>query len=357
MRQFEIRKNDLSVSRVTEQETPAIEDGEILARVERFALTANNISYAVAGEKLGYWNFFPLEGNWGLIPVWGFANVVESKHPDVDVGERLYGYWPMGTHLVMQPGKLRSDQLRDMSAHRADLAAVYNSYARTSGEAHYDAAMDDERMLLMPLYVTSYCLYDFLVANEFFEAAQVVVPSASSKTAIGLAYALKDDSSSPPCIGITSAASRERVTGLGLYDAVLAYEDLVEVDNKQATVIVDMSGNGRVLSELHRHLGENMRFTSNVGLTHYDAAQMGPDFIRERSSMFFAPGHIQRRAEEWGPGEFQKRAYAFWHSVALKSRDWLNIEHLPGVDNIQNAFERVRDGHVSPDTGLVVVLS
>jgi hypothetical protein len=41
-----------------------------------------------------------------------------------------------------------------------------------------------------------------------------------------------------------------------------------------------MSGNGRVLSELHRHLGVNMRFTSNVGLTHYSAGQMGPDFIR-----------------------------------------------------------------------------
>jgi len=118
-----------------------------------------------------------------------------------------------------------------------------------------------------------------------------------------------------------------------------------------------MSGNGSMLSELHRHLGPNMRFTSNVGLTHYDAGQMGPDFIRERSSMFFAPGHIQKRAEEWGPGEFQKRAYAFWHSVAIRSRDWLTIERCRGVDRIQEVFERVRDGKVSPDTGLVVVLS
>ena len=84
---------------------------------------------------------------------------------------------------------------------------------------------------------------------------------------------------------------------------------------------------------------------------------MGPDFIRERSSMFFAPGHIQKRAEEWGPGEFQKRAYAFWHSVAIRSRDWLTIERCRGVDRIQEVFERVRDGKVSPDTGLVVVLS
>jgi len=357
MKQFEVSRNDLSTFRVTEQETPGIEDGEILAEVERFAFTANNISYAVVGEKLGYWSFFPVQAGWGVIPVWGFAKVIETKHPEVGAGERLYGYWPMGTHVVMQPGKLRDDQLRDMSAHRAELAAVYNSYARTSGEAHYDPSMDDERMLLMPLYATSFCLYDFLVANEYYGATQVVVGSASSKTAIGLAYALQDDPGAPPCIGLTSATNRERVAALGLYNDVLGYEDLLAIDSEKPTVIVDMSGNGGMLSELHRHLGANMRFTSNVGLTHYDAGQMGPDFIPERSSMFFAPGHIQKRAEEWGPGEFQKRAYAFWHSVAIRSRDWLNIEHSHGFGSVQDVFERVRAGEVRPDTGLIVILS
>ena len=357
MKQFEVRRDDLSTFRLTEQVTPEIEDGETLAEVERFAFTANNISYAVVGEKLGYWNFFPVEEGWGVIPVWGFAKVTKSRHPEVNVGERLYGYWPMATHLVMQPGRLRSDQLRDMSAHRAELPAVYNSYARASGEAHYDPSMDDERMLLMPLYATSYCLYDFLVANKFFCATQVIVPSASSKTAIGLAYALRDDPDAPPCVGITSAANRERVSAIGLYDKVLGYDDLQEVDSDKPTVIVDMSGNGGVLSELHRHLGVNMRFTSNVGLTHYDAGQMGPDFIRERSSMFFAPEHIRKRAGEWGPGEFQKRAYALWHSTSIRSRDWLNIEHCHGVDCMRDVFERVRDGEVRPDTGLVVTLS
>ena len=54
MKQFEIRRDDLSTYRVNEQPTPSIQDGEILAEVERFAFTANNISYAVVGEKLGY---------------------------------------------------------------------------------------------------------------------------------------------------------------------------------------------------------------------------------------------------------------------------------------------------------------
>jgi len=117
MKQFEVRRDDLSAFRVTEQATPGIEDGEILVEVERFAFTANNISYAVVGEKLGYWNFFPVDEDWGVIPVWGFAKIIESKHPEVNAGERLYGYWPMGTHVVMQPGKLRNDQLGGIFAH------------------------------------------------------------------------------------------------------------------------------------------------------------------------------------------------------------------------------------------------
>ena len=357
MKQFEIRKYDLSTYRVNDEPTPSIQDGQILAEVERFAFTANNISYAVVGDKLGYWQFFPVEDDWGVIPVWGFARVAESRHADIQVGERLYGYWPMGTQVVMQPGKVRPDQLQETLAHRAELAAVYNNYARTSGESHYDSSMDDERMLLMPLYATSYCLYDFLVANEFFGATQIIVPSASSKTAIGLAYALQDDPDAPSCVGITSAPSVERVANLGLYDKVLAYDDIAAIDRDQAAVIVDMSGNGSVLSQLHRLLGENMRYTSNVGLTHYDAGEMGPDFIKERSSMFFAPGHIKDRSKQWGPGEFQKKAYAFWHSAAIRSRDWLSIETHRGVDEIAEVYERVRDGKVAADTGIVVVLS
>lgn len=351
---FEVRKDDLTRTRIVTAEIPELQDGEILTKIDRFALTANNISYAVVGEKLRYWTFFPTEEGWGIIPVWGFADVVESKNPEVQVGERLYGYWPMGTHLIMRPGKLRSDQLRDISAHRAELSPVYNTYVRTQGEESYDSSTDDERMLLMPLYATSFCLYDFLIANNNFGATQIIIPSASSKTAIGLAYALKDDPDSLAAIGITSAGNKEQVLALGLYDEVVTYGEMEAIDNTEPTVIVDMSGNGEVLSQLHKMLGDNMKFTSNVGLTHYESNKMGPDFIRERSAMFFAPGHIEKRSQEWGPGEFQKKAFQFWSKAAVKSREWLTIEHRHGMDAVGQAFVEVRDSKIAPDTGIIV---
>jgi len=354
MTTLEVRRDDLSRTRISERKAPSLNDGEILVKVDRFALTANNITYGVVGEKIGYWKFFPTEDGWGVIPVWGFADVVQSKHPEVPEGDRLYGYFPMGSHLVMAPDKVKAERLQDGAAHRAGLPPVYNSYARTKAEAHYDPAMDNERMLLFPLYATSFCLYDFLVDNKWFGARQIIIASASSKTAIGLAMALSEDQSAPELVGLTSPANLGTVSKLRLYSSVHSYDDIASIDASVPTVIVDMSGNGKVLSALHGRLGENMRYCSNVGLTHYDDNEMGPDFIRERSAMFFAPGHIQKRAADWGPGVFEKKAFVFWRDAAVKSRAWLKFEKAQGMNGLESAFRRVLKGEFSPDRGIIV---
>ncbi|HBK92761.1 MAG TPA: DUF2855 domain-containing protein, partial [Parvularcula sp.] len=293
---------------------------------------------------------------WGVIPVWGFADVIQSRAAGVREGERLYGYFPMGTHLMMTPGKTSPERLVDASAHRAMLPPVYNSYARVGAEPGYDPALDDLRALLFPLYATSFCLYDFLADNNWFGAAQAIIVSASSKTAIGLAAALKQDPSAPPAVGLTSARNQAMVEGLGLYAAVATYDDLKAIDAAAPAVIIDMSGNGKVLSDLHARLGDNMRYCSNVGVTHYEDNQMGPGFIRERSAMFFAPAHIQKRAKEWGPGVFDKKAFAFWREAAQESRRWLKIERAKGPAAMEAAFHRVRKGEARPEAGVMVDL-
>lgn len=356
IQELQVRKDDLSQTRLVERTAPALADGEVLAKVDRFALTANNITYGVVGERIGYWKFFPADEGWGIIPVWGFADIVDSKHKEIGAGERLYGYFPMGTHLVMRPDKVRPERLIDAAPHRTGLPPVYNSYARTNAEPHFDTAMEDERALLFPLYATSFCLYDFLKDNDWFGAEQIIAPSASSKTAIGVVYALGADEEAPKTVGLTSKRNAGRVTALGLYGAVATYDRLDAIDASKPTAIVDMSGDGGLLSELHRRLGDNMRYTANVGVTHYEANSMGPDFIRERSAMFFAPGHIQKRAQDWGPGAFEKKAFVFWRDAALKSRDWLIIERAAGVDGLERAYREVLEGRSTPDKGIIVAL-
>lgn len=353
---MEVRKDKLAETRLHEQELSDLQVGEVLCRVDRFAFTANNITYGVVGEKIGYWQFFPAKDGWGVIPVWGFADVVESQHPDIAVGERLYGYFPMGSHLVIKPQSIKRERLLDGSEHRAQLPPVYNSYSRTAGEPWFDPAMEDERSLLMPLYATSYCLYDFLQDNNWFGAQQVVILSASSKTGIGLAMAIGQDENAPPVVALTSHGNLDFVKRLDLYRGVYPYEELTQINASLPTVIVDMSGNGAVLSDVHTHLGDNMRFCSNVGITHYDGAGLGPGFIAERSKMFFAPAHIQKRAGDWGPDVFQQKAFMFWQQAAKQSRGWLQMERFEGMTGMQAAYQETLAGEVSPSRGVTVIL-
>lgn len=346
---MEVRKADLAALRFAKTAAPLPAPGEVLARVERFAITANNVTYGVVGERIGYWKFFPAEEGWGVIPVWGVGVVEASAHPEVREGERLYGYWPMGSHLTLVPGKVGPGRLTDGAAHRAGLPAVYNSYLRLDAEAGYDRATDRARMALWPLYATSFCLADWLEANGNHGAEQVVIPSASSKTAIGLAMALVAAGSPLRRVGVTSERNAGFVGGLGLHGDVILYEEIEERVARVPTVIVDMSGSGAVIGRLHRHLGEAMRFTSNVGITHYEEAGMGPDFIRDRSAMFFAPAHIARRTEEWGPGVFEARSNAFWRDAAAKSADWLRYRDATGPEETEAAWREVLGGRARPD--------
>ncbi|MCW3709615.1 DUF2855 family protein, partial [Burkholderia cenocepacia] len=123
-------------------------------------------------------------------PVWGFGEVLASKHPAVAVGETLFGYFPMATHLVIEAADVSKRGLRDGAAHRQEVSPVYNAYARVSGDPTYAGRQGDFRALLLPLFMLSFLVDDFLAEHEFYSARRVILSSASSKTAFGLAHLL-----------------------------------------------------------------------------------------------------------------------------------------------------------------------
>lgn len=214
---FLVNRRDLHETRFAD--TPmSLESGQVLVRIDRFALTANNITYGAFGDAMMYWNFFPAPDGWGRIPVWGFANVVETRHEYLKIGERLYGYFPMSTHLVIQPARVTAASLFDGAAHRQKMAAVYNSYTRVSADAGYNASREGQQALLRPLFTTSFLIEDLLADNDVFGARQVVISSASSKTSLGLAYLLHTQRKGQvEVIGLTSKANTAFVDATGYY--------------------------------------------------------------------------------------------------------------------------------------------
>ena len=225
---FVVARNDLQQCKVIDTRLPdaaALPDEALLVKVTRFAFTANNITYAVLGDHLKYWQLFPAPEGFGNVPVWGFGEVIASKHPGIAAGETLFGYFPMATHLVIEAADVSKRGLRDAAAHRQGVAPVYNAYARVSGDPAFAGKQGDYQALLRPLFMLSFLVDDFLAENEFYGAKSVMLSSASSKTAYGLAHLLHAREGIK-VIGLTSAGNTAFVKSLGCYDEVVTYDSV-----------------------------------------------------------------------------------------------------------------------------------
>ncbi len=342
--QLLVNKNDLADVRWQESEVPAAgTDTNVVLRIDKFALTANNITYAVAGESMQYWQFFPTEAGWGRVPVWGFGTVIDSTHPEVGVGERFYGYFPVGSHLAIQ-AEVTSQGMVDVAPHRQALAKVYNQYSRAGTE---DERADAAEMVYRPLYMTSFMLADFAANNDNFGAGDIVLTSASSKTSLGLAYLLHA-AGEVRVVGLTSSKNVAFVESLGCYHEVVTYDDVTNLDASRASMIIDMAGNGAALAAVHNHFADQLKYSCLVGATHWDARAGASDMAGPKPELFFAPAHIEARSKELGPAELQRRFGEAWAGFVDKAGDWIEIAALQGTGDVEKYYLDLLADRVNP---------
>ena len=363
MTQLQTLKTNLNQTRIVSRNSDEINDDEILLKIERFSFTANNVTYGVAGDTIGYWQFFPasenLNGEWGCIPMWGFAKVVISNNKEIEEGERVFGYFPPAKELAIRPIKISSQAFMDGKEHRKELPPVYNNYVRLNGEENYDASMDNIRALLFPLHITAFCLCDALEEKSYEGASQIIIVSASSKTAIGLAQGLAETKDAPKVVGLTSKNNAKFVESLGCYDEVISYDDLENVSN-DLSVMVDMSGNQSILSTVHESLGDKMLKCITVGMTHWNKAGTAEEALvqaelQERTEFFFAPAHIQKRNNDWGKEGYNERTSIFMNARATQSLEWMQIKEVSGLDNFTQTYEEIVSGNINPNEGIIVL--
>lgn len=340
-----IRKSDLREVEVRASDAldRALAEGEVLLAVERFSLTANNITYGAMGDAFGYWKFFPAPDGQGRIPVWGFATVVKSAAPDVAEGLRLFGYLPMSTHFTMRLAKGRNGYV-DTAAHRAELPPTYNAYAEAPGDT-----LDDHRALLRPLLMTSFLLDDFL--SEDAALKTLVLSSASSKTAMGLAWFARRRGMT--VIGLSSPASLERLAGLGLYDQILPYDQVGELKADGACAYVDFAGNRAVTAAVHVALGEQLTRSLIVGGTHWEAGRDATPLAGVQPVLFFAPDQIRKRSAEWGPQAVTER-FEQGLTDFVAANPWLTLVQHQGAEGLKAAYSDVIEGRARPQDGHII---
>jgi hypothetical protein len=248
---FVVGREDPKRNRLWTSPLSALAPGEMRLHVDSFAFTANNVTYAGLGEQLGYWEFFPAADDWGNIPVWGFADVVESRHGGFQQGERVYGLLPMATHVLLRPDRVGEERFVDGSAHRSNLPSAYNLYLQAARDPGYERRHEGLQALLRPVFITSFLIDDFLADERFFGATRVLLSSASSKTAFGVAHLLRHRGG-VEVLGMTSAANASFVRTLGCYDRVIGYDELQRLPHAP-TVYLDFAGSADLRRNVHGH--------------------------------------------------------------------------------------------------------
>jgi hypothetical protein len=195
---------------------------------------------------------------------------------------------------------------------------------------------------------------DFLADHGDFDARQVVVTSASSKTASAAAFLFRGRG--VRTVGLTSAANVEFTRALGVYDEVLAYE---EVDRlaPAPSVSVDVAGNRDVLAAVHGRLGEALAHSMLVGGTHWNAPVTATGPLSPKPQFFFAPTQIAKRTGEWGSAGLRDRVAEAWDRYCPWVAGWLRVEERGGADAVVATWRTLVAGAVDPRLGFVCTLA
>ncbi|MCA1839369.1 MAG: DUF2855 family protein [Actinomycetota bacterium] len=351
---FVVRRDDLHVCKFIDDDESEREltQGQVCLRLEKFGLTANNVTYAVYGDAIGYWGYFPTqEQGWGRNPVWGFGVVAASANHEVKVGERYYGFFPISTRLVVD-AKANSIGLRDEAPHRSQLPRAYNQYFATERDPVYDRGHEDEQLILRPLFITSFLAFDFLEDGGFKGAKAVLLSSASSKTAYGMA-SLLSRVDGLEVWGLTSRRNETFTKRLGCYDRVFTYDALDAVPTTRSIAYVDVAGNTAVRDGLADRLGKTLVYSMALGDTHWDESRDKAK-MSSQAEFFFAPTWLAKRTDDWGVDGYVARLAEAWKIFSENLDGWMKIVSYRGPQAIEQAWLQQLAGEADPSIGYVL---
>ena len=358
---FIVKIDDLQRAKFVEKPYPnELSSNQVLLEIDLFSFTSNNITYGVVGEQMNYWKFFPTQPGYGIIPAWGLANVVVSNHPDVQVGQRFYGYYPMSSHLLVTVSNVSSKGFVDNAEHRQALPPIYNFYTNTEQDPAFTPKTEKLISVFRPLFVTSFLIDNYLAERNFYEATQILITSASSKTAQALACLLahrkKANALNLNLLGLTSKKNIEFVKQLDWYDQTINYDEIAQLDSNKKFVVVDFTGNHNTQFQLQTLLNKNLVYNCLVGLVDWQNLK-GENPLPKKGEFFFAPAHAEKRQREWGLSGFQQKVGIAWHQFMDTVQSTIVIKEHVGVQGLEKLYLDILNGKIDPKYGNIVSLN
>ena len=356
MSDFLIKRDNFRETLWAETSPNAVAEGQARLKVDSFALTANNVTYATFGNEMGYWNFFPTGSNtYGRVPVWGFATVLESKAEGIAPGTRVYGYLPISETFDVQPANVSAGSFMDGSPHRAELAPIYNTYILTDQDPTYHADTEAQQMLFRPLYTTGWMIDDALMETGDTIPETVVISSASSKTALATAHCLKSRGG-VDTLALTSPGNKAFVESTGLYGRVAVYDEVDTLTARGLTAYVDFLGRPSLTADVHAALRDRLVRSMIIGVTDWEGNRAPIQLPDPQPELFFVPTYAAERAKALGAEVLNTRLGTSLASFYQASKAFVTPEYLQGQGAVQASWLKTVDAKISPSTGLILSL-
>lgn len=120
---------------------PPLAADNIRLQTRLVSLTANNLTYARNAAIANWWDAFPVPSflpapyndttTYGIVPVWGYAEVLESHIAGLGVGSIFWGFWPSSSLPIdLQLGPTQpAGHYIDTTPHRQTMWSYYHRYA------------------------------------------------------------------------------------------------------------------------------------------------------------------------------------------------------------------------------------
>ncbi|KAL2825741.1 hypothetical protein BDW59DRAFT_145868 [Aspergillus cavernicola] len=157
--------------------TDPLKPSSIRLKTALLGLTSNNLTYALGGTQLRWWDAYPVpstcpapyndQSKWGIVPAWGLATVLESTIPEITPGTTFFGFWPTSSHsidLELTPTE-PAGHWRETSPHRQNLMSLYNRYMvfDTQGKEITEFAWD---VAVRPIWVAGYVFSEYVFTSD-----------------------------------------------------------------------------------------------------------------------------------------------------------------------------------------------
>ncbi|GKT44251.1 uncharacterized protein ColSpa_04432 [Colletotrichum spaethianum] len=383
---------------------PQLAAYSIRIRTSLIGITSNNYTYAKMGDILQWWSTWPVpldapapynnQAEWGIVPAWGFARVLESTIDAIPAGGLMYGYWPTSSHPIdmkLEPAEPKG-HFREISEHRQKLGTMYNHYNLID-----ESAQSDEFRAwfanVYPVWNGGYVMNRFTYPTDFkpihplgngagewtdkdgdLSSAVVVSLSAASRTARSFTWnmarkrkptngplALLQATSVPQTLKPAPEASFE-IKAVN-YDNLISEEvkDWIAKFQPKRVVVADFGGPPKVTEKLRESIKATLPGSTVISslLVGGEPKVLSPDEVLAKTDSQKKWGTVQLNttavidagiAAEGAKNYFQEAASAFEQSLNEKVVGDLELawgSGVGGANGIEKAWEGIIQGTLS----------